>query len=53
MYLVFTRYWLVSVLYAIWWFYDFDTPSKGGRRFNFVRDLRMWDYMMDYFPIKV
>ncbi|XP_056451361.1 2-acylglycerol O-acyltransferase 2 [Gadus chalcogrammus] len=53
LYLVFTRFWLVSVLYAIWWFYDYDTPSKGGRRFNHLCDLRLWHYMTDYFPVKL
>uniref|UniRef100_A0A672GVF6 Acyltransferase n=1 Tax=Salarias fasciatus TaxID=181472 RepID=A0A672GVF6_SALFA len=52
-YLLFTRFWLVSVLYSIWWFYDFDTPGRGGRRVPFLCGLSVWDYMRDYFPIKL
>jgi len=52
-YLVFTRFWLVSVLYAVWWFIDYDTPSRGGRRVPFLCDLKVWEYMRDYFPIKL
>ena len=51
--LLFTRLWLISVLYGVWWFIDWDTPSKGGRKFPFLCNLPMWDYMRDYFPVKV
>lgn len=51
--LLFTRYWLVSVLYAAWWFVDWETPSQGGRKIPFLCNLRLWDYMRDYFPIKL
>lgn len=52
-YLLFTRFWLISVLYAVWWFFDYDTPSRGGRRVPFLCGLKLWDYMRDYFPVKV
>ncbi|KAF7650650.1 hypothetical protein LDENG_00122660 [Lucifuga dentata] len=52
-YLLFTRYWLISVLYAIWWYIDYDTPSRGGRRVPFLCGIKVWAYMRDYFPIKV
>ncbi|KAG7222810.1 hypothetical protein INR49_016062 [Caranx melampygus] len=52
-YLLFTRYWLISVLYAVWWLFDYDTPARGGRRVPFLCGLKMWDYMRDYFPIKL
>lgn len=52
-YLLFTRFWLISVLYSIWWFFDYDTPAHGGRRVSFLCDLKVWEYMRDYFPIKV
>uniref|UniRef100_A0A8D0G6J9 Uncharacterized protein n=1 Tax=Sphenodon punctatus TaxID=8508 RepID=A0A8D0G6J9_SPHPU len=51
--LLFTRFWLVSVLYASWWALDWDTPSKGGRRIHCVRNSVVWRYMRDYFPITV
>ncbi|XP_034972276.1 2-acylglycerol O-acyltransferase 2 [Zootoca vivipara] len=48
--LLFTRFWLISTLYAAWWACDWDTPSKGGRRVHFVRNWAAWRYMKDYFP---
>ncbi|XP_033001631.1 2-acylglycerol O-acyltransferase 2 [Lacerta agilis] len=48
--LLFTRFWLISALYAAWWACDWDTPSKGGRRVHFVRNWAAWRYMKDYFP---
>ncbi|KAJ8412547.1 hypothetical protein AAFF_G00128830 [Aldrovandia affinis] len=50
---LFTRFWLVSVLYAIWWFIDWDTPSQGGRRVNFLCNLAVWRHMRDYFPVQL
>ncbi|XP_059819248.1 2-acylglycerol O-acyltransferase 2 isoform X2 [Hypanus sabinus] len=49
--LFFTRFWFVSVLYATWWFWDRNTPYQGGRRFTYLRSLRLWGYFRDYFPI--
>ncbi|KFW65700.1 2-acylglycerol O-acyltransferase 2 [Pygoscelis adeliae] len=49
--LFFTRFWLVSALYAAWWFIDREKPSKGGRRIHTVRNSVVWRYMRDYFPI--
>uniref|UniRef100_A0A670XWM7 Acyltransferase n=1 Tax=Pseudonaja textilis TaxID=8673 RepID=A0A670XWM7_PSETE len=45
----FLRIW--SALYAVWWAFDWDTPSQGGRRFSCVRNCTLWRYMKDYFPI--
>ncbi|XP_061608727.1 2-acylglycerol O-acyltransferase 2 isoform X2 [Phyllopteryx taeniolatus] len=52
-YLLFTRYWLISVLYSVWWFFDYDSPSHGGRRVPYLCGIKLWDYMRDYFPIKL
>ncbi|XP_053312697.1 2-acylglycerol O-acyltransferase 2 [Spea bombifrons] len=49
--LLFTRFWIISVLYGVYWFYDWDTPSQGGRRSHFLRSSVVWRYMRDYFPI--
>ncbi|NXQ93919.1 MOGT2 acyltransferase, partial [Sagittarius serpentarius] len=49
--LFFTRFWLVSALYAAWWFIDREKPSKGGRRIQFMRNSVVWRYMRDYFPV--
>ncbi|KAG5844603.1 hypothetical protein ANANG_G00164250 [Anguilla anguilla] len=51
--LLFTRFWLISALYAAWWFIDWDTPSRGGRRLNFLCDLSVWYHMRDYFPVRL
>ncbi|XP_007441625.1 2-acylglycerol O-acyltransferase 2-A-like [Python bivittatus] len=50
-FLLFTRFWLISAVYAVWWALDWDTPNKGGRRFRCVRNSIVWRYMKDYFPI--
>ncbi|XP_063006604.1 2-acylglycerol O-acyltransferase 2 [Melospiza melodia melodia] len=49
--LLFTRFWLVSALYAAWWFIDREKPSKGGRRIHIFRNCAVWRYMRDYFPV--
>lgn len=51
--LFFTRFWLVSALYAAWWLIDREKPSKGGRRSHVLRNCIVWKYMRDYFPITV
>ncbi|XP_038617985.1 2-acylglycerol O-acyltransferase 2 [Tachyglossus aculeatus] len=51
--LLFTRFWLVSFLYAVWWCLDWETPSRGGRRFNWLRTCSIWRYMRDYFPVSL
>ncbi|XP_069496159.1 2-acylglycerol O-acyltransferase 2 [Ambystoma mexicanum] len=52
-FLLFTRFWLVSLLYGIWWFLDRETPSAGGRRRHFVRNCVVWRYMRNYFPVSL
>ncbi|XP_048873148.1 2-acylglycerol O-acyltransferase 2 [Brienomyrus brachyistius] len=51
--LLFTRYWLISVLYACWWFSDWETPARGGRRIDVICRLPLWRHMRDYFPIRL
>lgn len=51
--LLFTRFWFISVVYAIWWYFDRDTPRKGGRSSVYMKKGRIWKYMRDYFPVKV
>uniref|UniRef100_A0A670KJF7 Acyltransferase n=1 Tax=Podarcis muralis TaxID=64176 RepID=A0A670KJF7_PODMU len=52
-YLLFTSYWPISVLYFAWWIFDWDTPQRGGRRSNWMRRWRVWELHRDYFPIKL
>ncbi|XP_057612588.1 2-acylglycerol O-acyltransferase 2 [Chionomys nivalis] len=51
--LLFTRFWLFSVLYATWLFLDWDKPRQGGRTSQFVRRWTIWKYMRDYFPVNL
>ncbi|KAI3375939.1 hypothetical protein L3Q82_016350 [Scortum barcoo] len=49
--LALSDWWMVALLYAGWLWLDWDTPSSGGRRSQWVRSWRVWDYFRDYFPI--
>ncbi|KAI3376087.1 hypothetical protein L3Q82_016378 [Scortum barcoo] len=51
--LALSDWWMVALLYAGWLWLDWDTPSSGGRRSQWVRSWRVWDYFRDYFPITV
>ena len=45
---------IVAIIYgAIFFLFDVDKPSRGGRRFNIMRHLPHWKYFCDYFPIKL
>jgi len=52
-YLLFTKFWFLSVAYVIFFFLDRNTPSRGGRRQQAVREWRLWRYMASYFPAKL
>ncbi|KAM6159016.1 2-acylglycerol O-acyltransferase 2 [Rhynchocyon petersi] len=49
--LLFTKFWLFTVLYASWWYLDWDRPCQGGRRIEVLRRCFVWKYMKDYFPV--
>uniref|UniRef100_A0A673B507 Acyltransferase n=1 Tax=Sphaeramia orbicularis TaxID=375764 RepID=A0A673B507_9TELE len=49
--LLLSDWWILAVLYAGWLFLDWDTPTSGGRRSQWVRSWSVWDYFRDYFPI--
>ncbi|XP_045149023.1 diacylglycerol O-acyltransferase 2 [Echinops telfairi] len=53
MYTFCTDCWLLSVLYFTWLAFDWNTPKKGGRRSQWVRNWAVWRYFRDYFPIQV
>ncbi|XP_031568899.1 2-acylglycerol O-acyltransferase 2-A-like [Actinia tenebrosa] len=46
-------FWPFLLFYPVWLWYDWDTPSKGGRPFKycFVRRWRIFNIIRDYFPI--
>ncbi|XP_075891299.1 2-acylglycerol O-acyltransferase 2-A [Nelusetta ayraudi] len=49
--LMLSHWWTVALLYAGWLWLDWDTPCSGGRRSQWVRSWRVWDYFRDYFPL--
>uniref|UniRef100_A0A8C9AHL3 Acyltransferase n=1 Tax=Prolemur simus TaxID=1328070 RepID=A0A8C9AHL3_PROSS len=51
--LLFTRFWVLAVLYAAWWYVDIDKPRQGGRRIQAFRCWTIWKYMRDYFPVSL
>ncbi|XP_032111736.1 acyl-CoA wax alcohol acyltransferase 2 [Sapajus apella] len=50
---VFTQYWLVTVLILAWLVFDWKTPERGGRRYACVRNWHLWKHYCDYFPLKL
>ena len=46
---------LPAILAYLFWFlaYDFKRSSKGGRRWNALRNLSSWNYYRDYFPVRL
>ncbi|XP_058039553.1 2-acylglycerol O-acyltransferase 3 isoform X2 [Ahaetulla prasina] len=52
-YLLFTSFWFLSVVYFIWWIVDLDTPMQGGRRSEWMRRWKVWELHRNYFPIKL
>ncbi|XP_069469911.1 diacylglycerol O-acyltransferase 2-like [Ambystoma mexicanum] len=52
-YLTFTVFWPVSILYLTWILLDWNTPEQGGRRSMWVRNWTVWKYFRDYFPIQL
>nr|XP_015196008.1 PREDICTED: 2-acylglycerol O-acyltransferase 3 [Lepisosteus oculatus] len=51
LYLIFTSLWLLSVLYFIWMVIDWDTPERGGRRSDWIRNWSVWKHIRDYYPV--
>ena len=42
---------LAYFLWLFWW--DRQTPERGGRWSDFLRQLKFWHYVRDYFPISL
>ncbi|OQR71673.1 2-acylglycerol O-acyltransferase 2-A-like [Tropilaelaps mercedesae] len=49
----FSAYYWIPLVYLVWFIYDIDTCERGGRRWSFLRKLRLWQYMGDYFPVRL
>ncbi|KAM9326493.1 diacylglycerol O-acyltransferase 2-like [Gastrophryne carolinensis] len=52
-YLFFTQLWMISAFYVSWVLFDWNTPEKGGRRSEWVRNWSIWKHFRDYFPIQL
>ena len=52
--LLFTPLAPISLAYFLWIFWwDRQTPERGGRWSDFLRRLKFWHYVRDYFPISL
>ncbi|MEQ2195596.1 2-acylglycerol O-acyltransferase 1 [Xenoophorus captivus] len=49
--LALSDWWILALLYAGWLWLDWDTPTTGGRRSQWVRNWTAWEYLRDYFPL--
>ena len=50
-YLLFTNYYWITLLYGVWYIYDWGASSRGGHRLQWVRRLKSQRYLRDFFPI--
>ncbi|CAK1546251.1 unnamed protein product [Leptosia nina] len=51
--LIYSSYWYLAIVYAVWMLNDIDVCHKGGRTIQWVRNWAWWRYYRDYFPIKL
>lgn len=51
--LLLTPLFFVTILYAIWYVYDFHTPSRGGYSWRPLHKWFVYELCRDYFPIKL
>ena len=49
----FTSYYWISILAVLWIIYDYKTPRRGGRRSEWMRRWKIWEYMRNFFPIEL
>lgn len=52
-YLLFTRFYWIPLLYLVWYYYDRNTPETGGHNVRIFRDNPIWRKMAEYFPAKL
>lgn len=50
-YLLFTRFYFISLAYLVWYLADRKTSARGSRRILWVQRWKVWEYFRDYFPI--
>ncbi|KAM4612258.1 2-acylglycerol O-acyltransferase 1 [Polymixia lowei] len=51
--LALSDWWILAMLYAGWLWLDWDTPTSGGRRSQWVRTWSTWEHFRDYFPLSL
>ncbi|GIX67579.1 2-acylglycerol O-acyltransferase 1 [Caerostris extrusa] len=51
LYLLFSKFFFIPLLYFTWFVYDHKTCCQGGRRSEWVRNWKLWKYFADYFPV--
>ncbi|XP_038050281.1 2-acylglycerol O-acyltransferase 2-like [Patiria miniata] len=52
-YLLFTDFYWVSLIYIAWLAYDWNTPCRGSRLWMWVRRWEIWKRGRDYFPVNL
>ena len=52
-YLLFTKYYWITLLYLVWYYFDIKKPERGGRPLSWIRHLAVWRKFADYFPAKL
>lgn len=45
------RAWPLTLVYLVWYLYDRQSPYQGGKRVQFFRTARVWNYFRDFFPL--
>ncbi|EYC32121.1 hypothetical protein Y032_0003g1412 [Ancylostoma ceylanicum] len=51
--LLFTFQWHILLIYGIWYYYDMDSPKRGGYTSEWVQRWTVHKWFADYFPIKL
>ncbi|RWS23980.1 2-acylglycerol O-acyltransferase 2-like protein, partial [Leptotrombidium deliense] len=52
-YLLFTKFYFISITYFLWYCYDLKSCRKGGTRGRWLRKAIWWKWIRDYFPISL
>ncbi|XP_052214759.1 2-acylglycerol O-acyltransferase 2-B-like [Dreissena polymorpha] len=52
-YLLFTRFYWIPLLYAVWYLLDRKTSETGGNAISWIRYNVVWRKMGEYFPAKL
>lgn len=52
-FLLFTRFYWIPLLYMVWYWYDRNRAETGGNPVRFIRHCVVWKKMRDYFPAEL